>query len=310
MLVNLALEHAVRAAAFLWLDEQSAPHGDELPYDLLRAGFEFEGRRIPLVVQQGIYKPKVLTAALTLRTAADSPYDDRFEDEDTLVYRYQGSDPGAWDNRAVREAFHHQLPLIYLHGIKSKPKPLYLVIRPVYVTADDPAELSFRLRAEADLALPTADPTNPLAGASQLTHLRRVYGTRLARTRIHQHTFRQRVLAAYRGQCAMCRLRHEKLLDAAHIIPDRDPRGEPLVPNGLSLCRIHHAAFDVHYLSIDPATYRIRVQPALLAEEDGPMLRHGLQELELAKLELPRRPKDHPDPECLRHHWEIFQAAS
>ncbi len=37
---------------------------------------------------------------------------------------------------------------------------------------------------------------------------------------MHQQEFRQRVLRAYRERCAICRLRHEELLDAAHILPD------------------------------------------------------------------------------------------
>src|SRR3989304_615457 len=45
---------------------------------------------------------------------------------------------------------------------------------------------------------------------------------------MHQQEFRQ--------ECAICRLRHEELLDAAHILPDGHPRGEPVVPNGLALC--------------------------------------------------------------------------
>jgi hypothetical protein len=35
-----------------------------------------------------------------------------------------------------------------------------------------------------------------------------------------------------------------ELLDAAHILPDGHPKGEPVVPNGLALCKLHHAAFD------------------------------------------------------------------
>jgi putative restriction endonuclease len=48
----------------------------------------------------------------------------------------------------------------------------------------------------------------------------------------HEKTFRQRVLRAYQERCAICRLRHRELLEAAHILPDGDPRGEPIVSNG------------------------------------------------------------------------------
>jgi len=310
--VDLTLENELRAVAFHWLDGQMAQHGDVLEGGLLRRGFEFHGQRVPLAVQQGIHKPRFVEAALTLRTSFDSPYSDHFEGEETLVYRYRGNDPDSWDNRAARRAFELQLPLIYLHAISDKP-PKYVIVKPVFIVADSPGELTFRLKAES-LAMDSL--TRSLGGASisretsDVRDLKRSYGTRLVRTRLHQATFRERVLRAYREQCAMCRLRHPKLLDAAHIIPDADPLGEPEVSNGLSLCRIHHAAFDVHYLSVDPQSYTVRVQPALLREKDGPMLQHGLQELEGSKLQLPRRLVDRPDPERLQAHWEVFSNAS
>lgn len=260
----LALENELRAAAFLWLDEQIAHHGDVLEGGLLKRGFDFQGQRVPLAVQQGIHKPKFVEAALTLRTSFDSPYADHFDGEETLVYRYRGTDPNSWDNRAARRAFEMQLPLIYLHAVSDKP-PKYVVVRPVFIVADDPPDLAFRLKAES-LA---GELSAALGGASEVRELKRAYGTRLAHTRLHQATFRERVLDAYRQQCSMCRLRHPRLLDAAHIVPDTDPLGEPVVSNGLSLCRIHYGAFDVHYLSVEPDTYRIRVQPALLKEKDG-----------------------------------------
>ena len=108
----------------------------------------------------------------------------------------------------------------------------------------------------------------------------------------------------------MCRLKHPRLLDAAHIDSDIDELGEPVVSNGLSLCRIHHAAFDVRYLSVEPNTYRVRVQPHLLREKDGPMLQHGLQALEGLALQLPRSTAQRPDPERLARHYAKFLEAS
>ena len=45
-----------------------------------------------------------------------------------------------------------------------------------------------------------------------------------------------------------------ELLDAAHILPDRHPKGEPIVTNGLGLCTIHHSAYDANIIGIDPDT--------------------------------------------------------
>lgn len=309
--MDLELENDLRAAAFRWLDDQISRHGDVLDGALLRLGFDFRGRRVPLAVQQGIHKPKFVEAALSLRSAHDSPYDDCFSGEETLVYRYRGRDPSAWDNRAARLAFRHQLPLVYLHAVSGDP-PKYAVVHPAYVVEDRPSELAFHVRVEPAGARVLADGVSLArdadAGAAD-REIRRRYATRLVKSRLHQATFRERVLAAYRQQCAMCRLRHPKLLEAAHIVPDSDAAGEPVVSNGLSLCRIHHGAFDVHYVGVEPTTHMIRVRPSLLEEEDGPMLRHGLQALEGERISLPRRGVDQPDPERLRRSWEAFQAA-
>jgi len=133
--------------------------------------------------------------------------------------------------------------------------------------------------------------------------------TTLVRQRLHQRTFREKVLRAYREQCALCRLRHPELLDAAHIIPDSEERGEPEVSNGISLCKLHHAAFDAMFLAVTPE-YRIEVQPRILEESDGPMLRHGLQELHRQRILLPRGRGMKPDPARLEERYERFLAAA
>jgi len=80
-------------AAFAWLREQVALHGDVLPWGLLLAGFERGGLRVPLLSQQGIFKPAACSLPLSIRTSAESPYDDHFAG-DRLAYRYRGEDHG------------------------------------------------------------------------------------------------------------------------------------------------------------------------------------------------------------------------
>src|SRR5690606_30617152 len=107
-------------------------------------------------------------------------------------------------------------------------------------------------------------------------------------------------------RCALCRLRHRELLDAAHILPDREPEGEPRVPNGLALCKLHHAAFDGYLITVDP-DYRVRVRRDVLAEEDGPMLRHGLQEVHGQRIVTPRQRDLRPDRDLLAWRLERFE---
>jgi len=142
------------------------------------------------------------------------------------------------------------------------------------------------------------------AEASGLPLTKAHYVERLTRMRLHQPLFRSRVLRAYQTTCAICRLRHASLLDAAHIVTDA-AGGQPVVTNGLALCKIHHAAYDQYLLSVTP-TYRVAIAPSVLRERDGPMLLHGLQEAHGWSIQLPRRRAEHPDRDALAERHATF----
>ncbi len=290
---------AVRVAAFEWLEDQTSIHGEVLPWPLLLAGFDFHGERVPLVSLQGIFKPRVCALPLSIRTSPVGPYADAFSPEGLLLYRYRGGGDDLLhrDNVGLREAMRHSAPLVYLYGhVEGR----YHVVWPVFVVGDDPKQLTFTIAAHYDRHM------SPSAWSIiEFQVAERRYATAKVRRRLHQAGFRERVLDAYSSTCTMCRLRHRELLDASHIISDMDPLGEPSVPNGLSLCKIHHAAFDRYILTVDP-DYRIRVREDVLAEEDGPMLRHGLQELHGARIRPPRRVELHPSRELLALRLERF----
>lgn len=138
---------------------------------------------------------------------------------------------------------------------------------------------------------------------------RRGYITASVRVRLHQRGFRERVLDAYRSQCALCRLKHRELLDAAHIIPDHEKDSLPIVKNGMALCKLHHAAFDQSILGIRP-DYIVKIRPDIRDETDGPMLIHGLQKLHNARIVIPKIKKLRPAPELLERRWRQFMAAA
>ena len=98
-------------------------------------------------------------------------------------------------------------------------------------------------------------------------------------------------------------------LDAAHIVADKDERlGQPVVPNGIPLSKIHHARFDAHLIGIDP-DYRLHVSERLLGQKDGPML-EALKRLNGGTIHLPRRSKDRPDRDRLALRFERFKAVA
>jgi putative restriction endonuclease len=292
----------VRLAAFNWLSEQVNSHGDVLPRKLLEQGFEFQGQRIPLISPQGIFKPKFLELPISINTSPEGPYNDGVGYDNLLVYRYRGTNPNHKDNIGLRKVFEKKLPLIYFHGLLPGR---YLPFWPVYIVADDPSKLTFKAALD-DLASVEMD-TNVSKKVADGTDARRAYITTTVKVRVHQHSFREKVIKAYKSQCAFCRLKHQELLDAAHIIPDSFPEGEPIITNGISLCKLHHAAYDSFIIGVTP-DYIIQVRKDILEEEDGPVLQHGLKGLHKTKIILPISKSQWPSQEALAWKFSKFVA--
>jgi putative restriction endonuclease len=195
--------------------------------------------------------------------------------------------------------------LIYFHGVAPGQ---YSVVAPVFISRDDPVRRLVELEAAMFLGdtsrLGGADPVEPPDGPD----LRR-YATREALVRLHQQRFRIDVLRAYDGRCAICALRESALLQAAHILEDRDSRGIAAVVNGIAMCAIHHLAYDRNLMGIDPDGV-VHVTARLLEERDGPMLRTGLQGFHGAAIFQPRRQDERPDPARLEVRYDAFRDAA
>ena len=246
----------------------------------------------------------MLDLPLSITSVPNGPYDDSFTAEGFLAYRYRGTDPHHRDNAGLRELCRTRRPLIYFHGVAHAK---YMPVWPVFIVEDRPHELCCMVAIEPALELSPADGSPNVIGSDSIIGIRR-YITGETRRRLHQTAFRERVIDAYAGSCSLCRLRHRRLLDAAHIVPDGEPRGHPVVQNGLCLCKIHHAAYDNDLIGISP-DYAVHVRPDVRDETDGPMLLHGLQELHDSRVVLPSRRADHPDRDRLAWRYERFGAA-
>ncbi len=296
-------EASIRTYAFSWLADQVAIHGEVLPRrPLLEKGFAFQGTRIPLLGPSGIFKPANMSLPLSITTTPDSPYKDEISPDGFVQYRYRGNNPTYWDNVGLRKAMQQQAPLIYFLGVV---KNRYLPFWPVYIVGDDMHNLTFKVAVD-DQKLISHMPSVPAVSESDLA--RRSYLTTTVRQRLHQSEFREKVLHAYRTSCAFCHLKHRELLDAAHIIPDREPEGLPIVANGLALCKLHHAAFDSFMIGIRP-DYTIQVREDLLKEFDGPVLQHGIKNLHGARLIMPRTQALRPGKSFLEWRYERFLCA-
>ena len=299
------IDQRVRAAAFEFLRRETELRGETLPRELLAGGFQFDGQRVPLMGPQGIFKPAVLPEMpLSITTVPvvegrARPYEDEVDENGLLLYRYRGTDPAHRDNASLRLAMRRGVPLVYLFGIVPGE---YMPVWPVFIVGDDSVALAFSVAVDTKGTL-GAPPPEEILVADQA---RRSYVTRLTQQRLHQQGFRTRVLRAYQERCAVCRLRHKELLDAAHILPDGHPKGDPVVSNGLALCRLHHGAFDAHILGVRPDLI-IEIREDILRETDGPMLVHGLQGFQGARIGIPPKQELQPDREFLAERYELFR---
>jgi putative restriction endonuclease len=263
--------------------------------------FEWRGEPIKLRdTGRGIRNPRQLLGTLSILTTVDSHYDDTPGPEGLLRYAIRDGEIGKGDNRKLRVAYEHRLPLIWFYGVRPGA---FVPLMPVFLVAEEPAARRYVVAIGHEQRLMARE----LLSAGNSTA--REYVERMTRQRLHQPAFRARVMHAYEARCAVCSLAHGALLDAAHIVADGELSGEPVTPNGLALCKIHHAAYDQNILGISPDRV-VFINEAVLHEIDGPMLKHGIQDFHQERLrKLPRRPEDQPDPDRLGLRFEEFRKA-
>lgn len=295
-------EAAARWAAIQYV-HQLREESDGFVHWSALTSFEWDGIRIPLIGASGIWKPAALSVPISITTSPRDPYGDEVDPATGLLrYRYFWTKPGHEDhpfNAGLRQAAREGIPLIYFHGID---KGWYQPLAPVVIVGDDRLARTFTVACD-DIALISPDLPSQVA-----EDVRRTYTTQLAIRRLHQAAFRRRVLTAYADACAVCRLKVLPLLDAAHIVGDRHPLGDPVVPNGLAMCKIHHAAYDQNIIGIRPDSV-IEVNEVLLRETDGPMLRHGIQGTHGTSLCKPKSATNRPDPTRLEIRYAEFLKA-
>lgn len=307
----LLRDDLVRRSAFAWLDQLITGRG-VLAWPEIEAGFPVPGtsKRVHFATRaKGIFKPKEITGILSLRTVMPRHgrkiwYADQnsvhaviFAEQVSVPYSFQGDDPDAPDNRLLQQACERALPLIYFVAVSPA---VYRPFYPVFIADVDRSALT----AQLVFGLRHSEHQSTIPG----NEIEKKYALRLAKQRLHQAMFREAVLDAYQGCCAITGLPERRLLDASHIIPDADQDwGLPNVTNGLPLSKIHHAAYDANLIGID-ADGKVHVSPRLLATRDGPFFEQGIRLIDSVKIRMPLDERNRPDPESLNNRFKMFKA--
>jgi putative restriction endonuclease len=293
----------LRLDAFQRIRELEARYGDSIPWSSINEGFSYMGEQVRLSGRaRGIFRPRqMVRGVLSIKTTIPRGrrmrrYDDIASDDGFFEYRFMGDDPRNADNQALRETMEDSVPLIYFHAVAPS---VYRAIWPAFITIWDPMRRSVHVVpgevSRGKLVLPESADT-------------RRYVAVEAKRRLHQAVFRELVLDAYQGRCAVSGLPERRLLHAAHILPDRDERGLPVISNGIAMSTLHHSAYDANLLGIDAAG-RIHVNRDLLEIHDGPTLEYALKGLHGKLIRLPSGREEQPSRDFLAARFEQFTKA-
>jgi putative restriction endonuclease len=115
--------------------------------------------------------------------------------DDVVDYQFMGTDPNASDNRWLQDAMRQQIPVIYFLGTSPGR---YQPIIPTFIVGWHPE----RLRVELAFGVIVGASAQATLPAS----LARRYALREIQARLHQASFRDAVLSAYGGRCAISHL--------------------------------------------------------------------------------------------------------
>lgn len=290
-------QRAIRLDMFRWLDVAVQRNSGVLNRQTIES-YSYQGKAIKLAnPYRGIWNPVGFDCTVSIVHKYEGPYDDELKDGNFLTYHYEASDPDGGSNRKLRKAARELAPLIYFHGIA---KNLYVPYYPVYIVEDLPASRVVIVALDEALV--------PRPDSADAHEIERAYVERVVRSRVHQREFRAKVLAAYENTCAVCQLRQPELLDAAHITPDSSDAGIAFTPNGLALCKIHHAAYDSNLLGVD-GHRQIHLAPRLRLSAGSEMRRAAFDSLDGNRLKIPTTRALHPDPDRLEQRFQLFTEA-
>lgn len=269
---------------------------------------------------KGIFKPRDLEVALSIRIQLDSPYSDGeiyTRDDGTWFFAYhqENPDPGQRDNEYTNVGLMRGIAERTPVGVMRERIPdkqnsdTYDVLGLAVPVKWDAGYFFFEgVRpdglwhigdTEMDLLISEAEhkESDPPAEPPTDDYNARVRTTRQIVARRGQPKFRAGLLDAYQGCCAVTGTDAAAVLEAAHIRPYRGPESNA-VPNGLLLRADIHTLFDLALLAINPTSLEVAVSKALsgsvYADLDG------------RPLNLPAAGSSRPSGDALKSAWDRF----
>ncbi|WP_431050485.1 HNH endonuclease [Roseateles sp. L2-2] len=251
---------------------------------------------------KGIHKPAGWRYALSIRLALDGPYPDAHRGEGgdawSIEYSQEGADSNYFTNRALLACMADAVPIGVLKQVRDSPRSEYRVLGLGYVTSFDGQSFQISSAPPGDVDGEIRTVFVEFDAFDQSDRRRQRQG--MIADRIGQPDFRDRLVRAYSGRCAISECNVSAALEAAHILCYRGTHTNH-VQNGLLLRADIHSLFDVGLISIDP-DYTISVDATLVNSEyfqyNGKRIRMPIDE------------RFRPHPEALRRRQRDMEIST
>jgi hypothetical protein len=289
-LTDLSANHREALSWFASRQGQRIGWPDQLPSGLFLAN-----------KAKGIHKPKDWDHALSIRVMLSSDYEDgdiEFNADGRWNFHYHqegdaNDGPGTeFTNRALLRNRDDGVPVGVMRQVSGKPNVQYDVLGLGRVIGYADGFFHIVGPVEIDEPLPVADVVEHF-DPNNIEDARR-FTLAVIHRRQGQQRFRQKLITAYGGKCAISGCDVEPLLDAAHIVPYRGPETNK-VQNGLLLRTDLHTLFDLGLLTIDPSTFAVKMAASITQPD--------YVGLSGSRLRLPADPNERPSEEALR--WRL-----
>jgi putative restriction endonuclease len=259
--------------------------------DDLRAQFDITDATL----NTGVFRPKGTSSVWLFvteeKTSDRTQYRDRIEGD--ALY-WQGQSSGRTDKFVIDHESQGLELLVFFRKRKYEhPRAGFRYLGPyLYVSHSGSGPTSFVLKRQlqAAIKISAAEADDSPFDPSSLEDAR----LRVLRTitqRRGQQSFRDALVAAYDGKCAITGCSILDVLEAAHITPYLGPETNK-VENGLLLRADLHTLFDCGLLTIEPDSMTVMVAARLLESEYGSL--HG------RKLRVPKQPGQNPSTDALK----------
>lgn len=230
---------------------------------------------------KGIYKPKFLPYALSIRQTLDSPYIDQepeYQEDGSWRYKYaqeedkEGDSTKLFTNQGLKRCMEDGIPVAVLRQLSKKPD----VTRYRVLGLANVMEWTNGIFILQSTTLPGIDagqvaPQSIMHAEHQneydpsVVEDKRNKALREITTRQGQPAFRSGLLTAYEGRCAITGCTITQVLEAAHITPYLGPDTNH-ISNGLLLRSDLHTLWDkgLIYLNDD---FTLQLMPSLAGSE-------------------------------------------